>query len=148
MPSPIRTSRPVARSIIAVAAVLLAAAACQVQPRTAAEPIVSSLIVRNTSVFDVNVYAVPAEDAKPVWLGTVPPSGTKSIDLRASALRTGGNLVVQTRSIGASRSWTSSAVHLDEGFVAVLDLAADEVGDCSGSVLQAVSALGVHNVIR
>ena len=149
MPSRIRDIRiRVSRLAIATAVVMLAAAACRSVPRVDQEPWVSALIVRNPSQFDVNVYTLTKPDAKPVWLGTVPAAGIRSLEIRAASLRENGTLVVQTRAIGSSRSWTSSSVAVDLNNFAVLDIAVDASGNCSASELRAISAAEVVAAIR
>jgi hypothetical protein len=113
-------------------------AACQ-PVRTAPEPVVTALVVRNASAFEINVYAIPKSDAKPIWLGTVSASATRSMPLVARTMDDQGGFVVQAQAIGSSRSWTSSTVLLDAATVAVLDLAATGSGDCSASQLRSVS---------
>jgi len=128
------------RSILFLGLSALAVAACRPVAPTIAEPAVSAIIVRNTSQYDVNVYALPRENAKPVWLGTVPAAGTRSLALNASALSSDRNLMVRTQATGSTRSWTSTSVAVDRTIYAVLDLAADRGGDCSESRLYTADA--------
>ena len=124
-------------------AAALLGAACTHSPsavRMAAAPAVSAIVVRNSSAFDVNVYAVPNENAPAVWLATVPAKGTWQVPVSARALRPDGQLAVRTQAIGASRVWTSPAVSVDEANFGLLDLSVNASGDCSLSALRAVNA--------
>ncbi len=121
----------------------LLGAACTHSPsavRMAATPAVSAIVVRNSSAFDVNVYAVPSDDTPPVWLATVPAKGTWQVPVSARALRSDGQLAVRTQAIGASRVWTSPAVSIDESNFGLLDLSVNAAGDCSLSALRSVNA--------
>jgi hypothetical protein len=113
----------------------LAVTACHPAVRTEAEPSISGLVVRNSSPFDINVYALPTSESKPVWLGTVPASGVRSLPIYARALQADRNLTVRTQAIGSSRSWTSGSVVVNGTVFAVLDLFANSGGDCSDSRL-------------
>ena len=121
--------------------------ACQ-PVRTPPEPVVTALVVRNASVFEVNLYAVPKCDAKPIWLGTVGASATRSMPLVARTLNDQGAFVVQAQAIGSSRTWTSDAVLLDVATVAVLDLSANGAGDCSTSQLRSVSVADLFAAMK
>ena len=140
-----------ARARINRFAIALAVAAVTVgcQPvQTVPEPVVTALVVRNASVFEVNVYAVSTNDAKPIWLGTVGASATRSMPLVARTLNDRSEFVVQAQAIGSSRTWTSGAVLLDVATVGVLDLAADRAGDCSASQLRAVSVADLFAAMK
>lgn len=137
------TMRHPLRAGFLLAAALLAAAGCAHSPaavRMAATPAVSAIVVRNSSAFDVNVYAVPNDGAPPLWLATVPAKGTWQVPVSARALRPDGQLAVRTQAIGASRVWTSPAVAIDESNFGLLDLSVNASGDCSLSALRAVNA--------
>lgn len=122
-----------------VAALLLAPSAWSCVPgRTTAEPAISSLIVRNRSYFDVNVYLLPSAAARPMRLGTVVGTSGATFPLRAHDLQPGGMLVVQLHAIGARGSWTSDAVSVRDGVQAILDIETDVFGDCSRSSLHTI----------
>lgn len=106
--------------------------------RTTPEPAVSSLVVRNRSYFDVNVYTVPSALARPVRIGTVIGSSTATFPLWSRNLQPGGELVVIVHAIGAPGSWTSDAVSITSGVLAVLDVNSDMFGDCSTSSLHTI----------
>jgi hypothetical protein len=113
----------------------LAVTGCRPAVRTEAEPSISGLVVRNSSQFDINVYALPTPESKPLWLGTVPATGVRSLPIYARALQGDRNLTVRTQAIGSSRSWTSASVVVNGTVFAVLDLFANSAGDCSESRL-------------
>jgi hypothetical protein len=113
----------------------LAVTGCRPAVRTEAEPAMSGLVVRNSSQFDINVYALPTRENKPLWLGTVPANGVRSLPIYARALQGDRNFTVRTQAIGSSRAWTSGSVVLSGSVFAVLDLLANSVGDCSESHL-------------
>ena len=123
------------RSIMTLGLAALAVTGCRPAVRTEVEPSISGLIVRNSSQFDINVYALPTPEGKPVWLGTVPASGARSLPIYARALQGDRNLTVRTQAIGSSRSWTSGSVVVRGTVFAVLDLFANSGGDCSDSRL-------------
>ena len=54
---------------------------CGSIPKPAPEPAITALVVRNTSPFDVAVFALAGEEHKPVWLGNAGPTSTKSFAL-------------------------------------------------------------------
>ena len=101
-------------------------------------PQLSSLIVRNTGFYDVNVYALPYASGQPVRLGTVVGTSTATFPISTNQLQPGDRLVVRIRAIGSRFGWTSNAVSIDSGVVAVLDVNSDAFGDCSGSSLHTV----------
>lgn len=136
-----------ARSAL-LATLVVAASACQARPRTAAEPAATSLVVRNPSRFEVNVYAVPATGVAGVWLGTIGAASSKSLAVPTRGLRDDNTLVVQARAVGASSVWTSQAVPVENGLVSVLDLAVDAAGNCVGSALRAFLTADYEEVIR
>ena len=113
--------------------------ACRPAIRTVADPSMASLVVRNTSVFDINVYALPTDKGQPVWLATVPASAARSLGVNKRQLQSDGSLVVRAQALGSSHAWTSGKIELDEVTIAVLDLASDWVGDVSTSQLYAVT---------
>lgn len=124
----------------AAAVAILASGWSCVSGRTAPEPAQSSLVVRNRSYFDVNVYVLPSASGIPVRLGTVVGESNSTFTLRSHHLQPGGFLVVQLHAIGARGSWTSGAVSVSEGLLAVLDVNADSFGDCSTSSLHTIVA--------
>jgi hypothetical protein len=103
------------------------------------DPSTASLVVRNTSVFDINVYALPTDQSQPVWLATVPASGTRTLGVTKRQLQRDGGLVVRAQALGSSRIWTSGKISFDEMTIGVLDLASDWIGDVSASQLYAVT---------
>jgi len=115
----------------------LAASSC-VGRAVAPEPDVSSLVVRNRSVFDVNVYAVPSPVGPVVRLGTVVGTSNASFPLRRHHLQPGGLLAVRLHAIGTRTSWTSAGVAVGSDMLAVLDVSADAFGDCSTSSLYTI----------
>ena len=102
----------------------LLASGCQSRPTPAAQPQpeATSLFVRNFTGHDVQVYAVPRANAKPVWLTNVPVDASRSVSLRWSDLQANGGLVIRTQIVGSSNTWTSQPLIIDEGIVGVLDL--------------------------
>ena len=127
------------RSIMTLGLVALAATACRTAVRPMVDPATSSLVVRNTSLFDINVYALPTDDGAPVWLATVPASGSRALAVNKRQLQRDGGLVVRTQAVGSLRTWTSGKISVDDAWVAVLDLVTDWVGDSSASQLYAVA---------
>jgi hypothetical protein len=133
--------------VVAAAIVVVAGVACQATPRTAAEPIASALILRNSSAFDINVYAL-ANDGGREWLMTVPAKALRSLPVERRMLRTGSELVVVAQSIGSSAKWTSNAVVVNANVFAMLDLTTTRAGDCAESVLYAITAGEVQAALR
>jgi hypothetical protein len=127
------------RSIMTLGLVALAATACRTAVRPMVDPATSSLVVRNTSLFDINVYALPTDDGAPVWLATVPASGSRALAVNKRQLQRDGGLVIRTQALGSTRSWTSGKISVDDAWVAVLDLVTDWVGDSSASQFYAVA---------
>ena len=124
-------SSRLSRSIMTLGLAALAVAGCRPAVRTEVEPSISGIVVRNASRFDINVYALPTPDTKPLWLGTVPAGGARSLPIYSRALQGDRNLTVRTQAIGSSRSWTSASVVVNGTVFAVLDLSATSTGDCS-----------------
>ena len=60
--------------------------------------------------------------------------------LRRQDLQPSSALVVMLHAVGAWSSWTSDALTLNDGVIAVLDVSTDSFGDCSTSSLHAVIA--------
>jgi len=118
-------------SVMALGLAAVAVTGCRPAIRTEAEPSISGIVVRNASQFDINVYALPTPDTQPLWLGTVPAGGARSLPIYSRALQGDRNLTVRTQAIGSSRSWTSASVVVDGTVFAVLDLSATSTGDCS-----------------
>lgn len=102
--------------------------------------VVTSLKVRNTSFFDVNVYANTSVGGPSIRLGTVYGSSSATFPIRSLDLQTGGHLVVQLHPIGTSIRWTSDAVAVSPELVAILDVSTDQWGDCSRSSLYATTS--------
>jgi hypothetical protein len=98
------------------------------------------LVVHNGSLLDVNVYSVTSAAAPAIELGTVAKSSSVTFVLRRGDLQPGSVLVVMLHAVGAWSSWTSDAVRLHDGVIAMLDVSADPFGDCSTSNLHAVIA--------
>lgn len=142
MPSTKQTFR-----LIATMATLFGLVACRAQPATVAEPVASALVVRNTSVFDINVFALVADGGRK-WLVTVPANSLRSLPILPNTLRTGSTLVVQTQAIGAASTWTSAPVKIDANVFALLDLAATSTGDCSQSLLNSVTSAEMTAALR
>lgn len=130
--------RRVWRRPIAVALSVLALTTSCASLHRNPEPTVTSLVVRNRSYFDVNVYVLPSAGAQPVRVGTVVGTSSTTFPLRRTSLQNGGYLVVQVHAIGTRSRWTSDAVSIDEGVVAVLDVETDPFGDCSRSNLHTI----------
>ena len=122
---------------IAIVLSTAAAASCG-RLQTKPEAAISSLVVRNRSFFDVNVYVLPSAAGAPLRLGTVVGTSSATFPLHASQLQSGGYLVVQLHAIGTRSSWTSNAVSVADGVLAVLDVDSDPFGDCSRSVLRTI----------
>jgi len=101
-------------------------------------PATSSLTVRNRSYFDVNVYVVSSSGNSQQRMGTVVGGTIATFPLRAMQLQPGGVLVVRVHPIGTSLSWTSPAVSVGDGLLAVLNVNSDGFGDCSTSDLHTV----------
>ena len=127
------------RAVVTVGVVAIAATACRPLVRTTVDPSTVSLVVRNTSVFDVNVYALPTDDGAPAWLATVPASGTRSLAVNRRQLQRDGGLVVRAQALGSTRVWTSGKILVDDLTVGVLDLSANWIGDVSTSQLYSVT---------
>ena len=136
---PRRTLPRLTRSLATLCVASLVATACHPAIHTIADPSMASLVVRNTSVFDINVYALPTDQGQPVWLATVPGSQTRSLGVNKRQLQRDGGLVVRAQALGSSRVWTSGKIELDEATIAVLDLSSDWIGDVSTSQLYAVT---------
>src|SRR5947199_5720108 len=85
----------------------IAVTACHPAVRGTIAPSASGLVVRNTSAFDVNVYAMPSDESTPVWLATVPASGTRFLALERRQLQRDSGLVVRTQALASSATWTS-----------------------------------------
>ena len=126
------------RSIAMLGLAALAATACRPLVRTTVDPSTASLVVRNPSIFDVNVYAIPTDDGPPAWLATVPASGSRTLAVSKRQLQRDGGLVVRAQALGSTHSWTSGKIEVDDMTVAVLDLAANWVGDVSTSQFYSV----------
>jgi len=124
-------SSRLSRSITTLGLAALAVTGCRSAVRTEVEPSISGIVVRNASRFDINVYALPTPDTKPLWLGTVPAGGARSLPIYSRALQGDRNLTVRTQAIGSSRSWTSAPVVVTGTVFAVLDLSATSTGDCA-----------------
>lgn len=119
---------------VAVATASIACGPLQSRPH----PAISSLVVRNRSFFDVNIDVLPSGAASPVRVGTVVGASNASFSLSATQLQPGGHLVVQVHAIGTRSSWTSNAVAVGDGVLAVLDVESDAFGDCSRSNLHTI----------
>ena len=126
-----------ARLLTFVGAIAVAASSCIVG-RTGPQPAVSSLVVRNRSFFDVNVYSLPSVSATPLRLGTVVGSSSMTFPLRLHELQPGGFLVVQIHPIGTRSLWTSDIVAVGAGVLAILDVNVDAFGDSSRSSLYTI----------
>lgn len=126
-----------ARFLTLVGVVAVAVSSC-IPGRTRPQPAVSSLVVRNRSFFDVNVYSLPSASASPLRLGTVVGSSSMTFPLRSHELQLGGFLVVQVHPIGTRRVWTSDIVAVDAAVLAILEVNVDAFGDCSRSSLYTV----------
>ena len=135
MTHPRRVSRAGRRALSMILAVALAGC---FRGQTRPTPAVSSLVIRNRSIFDVNVFVLPSLASRGVRLGMVVGHSNATFPLRASDLQPGDLLVVQVHAIGARTTWTSDAVSVDADRIAVLDVNADPFGDCSRSVLHTV----------
>jgi hypothetical protein len=126
---------------LAVAA-LAGATACQQHPtRSAPVPSVSAVVVRNTSVFDVGIYAVPSDDGSPVWLATVPAKATWQVPISARVLRSDRTIVIKTQAIGSIATWTSQPVEVDQDNFGLLDLSVTRTGNTSLSALRVLNAV-------
>ena len=121
-------------------AVGLASGSC-IPWKSGPEPVVTSLVVRNRSFFDVNVYVLPSIGGPATRMGTVVGTSTSTFPLHSLDLQTGGVLVVRVRAIGANSIWTSESVAVDPGVIAVLDVYTNAFGDCSTSSLHTIIAL-------
>lgn len=127
------------RFLTVVSAAAVAVSSC-VAGRTGPHPAVSSLVVRNRSFFDVNVYSLPSASASPLRLGTVVGTSSMTFPLRSHELQAGGFLVVQIHPIGTRSLWTSDIVAVGAAVVAILDVNVDAFGDCSRSSLYTIVA--------
>jgi hypothetical protein len=128
-------------------ALVVGLAACRAQPAALAEPIASALVVRNASVFDINVFAL-LDDGGRKWLVTVPANSLRSLPVLPTTLRSRSTLVVQTQAVGAVSTWTSSPVKITANVFAVLDLATTSTGDCSQSLLSSITANELSAALR
>lgn len=133
-----------------VAAATLAASVfgCSNIPRPAPEPAITALVVRNTSPFDVAVFALAGDARKPVWLGNAPPTSTKSFALYASNLAERQSLIVETRAVGSTRVWKSSALRVADDMVPVLDIRPDGKGVSVASALNWVTTADFAFIMR
>jgi hypothetical protein len=134
-------------TLVAITAANIGGIGCYTSPRVAPAPLASALIVRNTSVFDVNVYAA-LEDGGREWLLTVPSKSVRALGVAPRVLQRGSSLVLIARSIGATREWTSNEVTVDANTFGILDLSATSTGDCSQSLLSSVAATQVQAALR
>lgn len=121
------------------AAMLVSACASRPTPAPTPEPEATSLFVRNFTSFDVNVYAVPKADEKPVWLSRIPVGTSRTLTLTWSDLQANGGLVVRSQIVGSSKMWTSQSLIIDDGIVAVLDLRSDNSLITAASTLRGVT---------
>jgi hypothetical protein len=135
------------RSIMMLGFAAFAATACRPAVRTVPEPSVSALVVNNASQFDMNVYAMPNADGKPVWLATVPAAQRITLPVNRQSLRSDGTLVVRTQAIGSSHAWTSGSVAINDNVVALLDLVVNRAGNSGESRLFTADARDVAAVI-
>jgi hypothetical protein len=136
---PLRGTR--ALSALAFVAALGVTACSHAPVKTATTPAaVSSIFVRNSSAFEVNVYAVPRANAAPIWLATVPAKTSWQVPIPSRGLQADGELVVRTQAIGSARFWTSAPVSIDTDNFGLLDLTVSSTGDCSMSALRSVNA--------
>ena len=133
----IRRRRRDVRFVTLVGAIAVAVSSC-IAGRTAPQPAVSSLVVRNRSFFDVNVYSLASASASPLRLGTVVGSSSMTFPLRSHDLQPGGFLVVQIHPIGTRSLWTSDIVAVGAGVLAILDVNVDAFGDSSRSSLYTI----------
>jgi hypothetical protein len=133
-----------------IAGAVLAAAVlgCGNIPKPAPKPAITALVVRNTSPFDVGVYALTGDDHKPVWLGTAPPASVRSFALYASNLAERQSLIVETRAVGSTRVWKSSALRVADDMVPVLDIRADGKGTSVASALNSVTTADYAFIMR
>ena len=133
--------------LVAVTAANVGGIGCYTTPRVAPAPLASALIVRNTSAFDVNVYAA-LEDGGREWLLTVPSKSVRSLGVAPGILQRGSSLVLVAQSIGATREWRSNRITVDANTFGILDLAATSTGDCSQSLLSPIAATQVREALR
>ena len=131
--------------LIALAA---ASVACGTIPKPAPEPAITALVVRNTSQFDVGVYALTGDDHKPVWLGTAPPASIRSFALYASNLAERQSLIVETRAVGSTRVWKSTALRVADDMVPILDIRADGKGVSVANALNSVTTADYAFIMR
>lgn len=125
------------RAVLCLA--LVATSDC-VRDTPAPEPAISSLLVRNRSFFDINVY-IYRSATMPVRIGTVTGPSNGTFALHAHDLQPGGWLAVRVHAIGTLGSWTSDPVYVTTGMTAVLDVNSDAFGDCSTSSLYTVMTM-------
>ena len=130
-------SWPSIRSISRLAAVALVAGGCFLG-HGGPEPAISSLVVTNRSLFDVNVYVMPSMSGPATRIGLAVSSSSMTFPLQGRHLQPGGYLVVRVHAIGGRGTWTSQAVAVADGTVAVLEVFSDSYGDCSRSSLHTV----------
>jgi hypothetical protein len=98
------------------------------------------LAVKNSSDFQVNVFAVPSMPAARIRLGSVGPLSDGQLKLPQSALAAGGVLRVMVDPIGSTTEWISPTVNVASGSHACLRVMADFDGSLQRSTL--VTALG------
>ena len=127
------------RTLATISFLTLATMACRPLVRTTVDPSTASLVVRNPSAFDVNVYAMPTDDGAPSWLATVPASGTRTLAVNKRQLQRDGGLVVRAQALGSTHAWTSGKIEVNDLNVAVLDLTVTWVGDVSSSQFYSVT---------
>jgi hypothetical protein len=135
------------RGIALAGAIVLGVTACQSAPRPAPEPIASALLVRNTSPFDVNVYALRGNGDRE-WLTTVPAKGQRSLPVEPRVLLRGDRLIIQAQAIGSNSIWTSDPLGVNPNLVAMLDLATKNSGDLSKSLFYTLDLAEVQAAMR
>ena len=137
--------------LLAVLAIAASLTAClNAPPKAGAAPIATSLLVRNPTGFDINVYALTmkGENVDRIWLATVPAKGQRAFPIEPRMMQPGSDLVVQTQAVGSSAVWTSNPVQLTPSLVGILDLTTASGGDCSSSLFYAVRIEDLQQAMR
>jgi hypothetical protein len=91
------------------------------------------LEVRNNSLFDVVIYAMPYSTNGPFRLGTIGSFSARQLAVPPNALRMGGILVLRLHAIGSRYQWTTPELSVATDLKACLDITADYRGELSRS---------------
>jgi hypothetical protein len=105
------------------------------------------LIVRNSSAFDINVYALTRDGGRD-WLLTVPAKALRALPVEPRMLRASSELVIVAQSVGSSAQCTSNPVAVNANVFGMLDLVTTSTGNCSPSALYSITADELQAAMR